>query len=427
MTNMALKAGVPRSTKSLNILKLVVSVQNQNLLIIIWDYGYLRYVYYQNELVDINSLQSYLLSTKMFSVTLLGDVMLGRLNPNKPRVDEQIIQYLKDSTLNIANLECVITGNATGLQQLQRKPKEFMCKHGGTTKQADLLRLLNIGCCNLANNHILDYGFEGVKETIQYLNELKIKWFGFGKNWEIAWKPRIVKLKSPAGCDLKMAIFGIADHFVEWKADTGPGINYFDINNFQNTEQNFNRARWQEIEYIQDEVKKVRSQVDLVTFSVHWGENFQNNVSRSRRDFAHALIDIGVDVVHGHSTHHVQGIEIYNGKLILYGCGEFINDYDVYEDLLQSVNASLGRNFRRFRSDLSFAYKLHIEKNVSNQTAAYLKRLDLLPIKIEHCAVTRLSQEDEDFEVIVQRMRKACHPFGTELREQDDLLVLAIT
>ena len=117
-------------------------------------------------------------------------------------------------------------------------------------------RLLHIGCCNLANNHILDYGFEGVKETIQYLNEHRIKWFGFGKNWEIAWKPRIVKLKSEARCDLKMAIFGLADHFVEWKADTGPGINYFDINNFQNAEQNFNRARWQEIEYIQDEIKK---------------------------------------------------------------------------------------------------------------------------------------------------------------------------
>ena len=76
----------------------------------------------------------------MFSVTLLGDVMLGRLNPNKPQINEKIIQYLKESTLNIANLECVITNNATSLQQLQRNPKEFMCKHGGTTKQADILR-----------------------------------------------------------------------------------------------------------------------------------------------------------------------------------------------------------------------------------------------------------------------------------------------
>ena len=101
-----------------------------------------------------------------------------------------------------------------------------------------MLKKLKIGCCNFANNHILDYDFYGVKDTIQFFNETRIKWFGFGKNWETAWKPRIIRLKTSNDASsepeiLKIALFGLSDHFVEWKADTEAGINYFDIDNFQ--------------------------------------------------------------------------------------------------------------------------------------------------------------------------------------------------
>lgn len=59
-----------------------------------------------------------------------------------------------------------------------------------------------------------------------------------------------------------------------------------------------------------------------------WG-NWGYGVTRRTREFAHELLDhAGVDLIHGHSSHHPLGIEVYRDKLILYGCGDFINDYE---------------------------------------------------------------------------------------------------
>ena len=195
----------------------------------------------------------------MFTISLLGDVMLGRLVPVSNQVDENVINFLQESAFNIANLECVITDKSEVKSKLVNKPKKYMCKQCASQKQGVLLKKLKIGCCNFANNHILDYDFYGVKDTIQFFNETRIKWFGFGKNWETAWKPRIIRLKTSNDASLepeilKIALFGLSDHFVEWKADTEAGINYFDIDNFQNAEQNLNRAKWQAFEYIKEQI-----------------------------------------------------------------------------------------------------------------------------------------------------------------------------
>ena len=67
-------------------------------------------------------------------------------------------------------------------------------------------------------------------------------------------------------------------------------------------------------------------------FSVHWGSNWGYDVPEEQIDFARALIDSGaVDIVHGHSSHHVRPLEIYKGKLIVYGAGDFLNDYEGIE------------------------------------------------------------------------------------------------
>ncbi len=66
----------------------------------------------------------------------------------------------------------------------------------------------------------------------------------------------------------------------------------------------------------------------MVVVSVHWGSNWGYEVRHRQVEFAHALVDAGVDLVHGHSSHHPRPIEIYRDRLILYGCGDFINDYE---------------------------------------------------------------------------------------------------
>ena len=68
---------------------------------------------------------------------------------------------------------------------------------------------------------------------------------------------------------------------------------------------------------------------DIVVVSIHWGGNWGYDISRSEREFAHRLVDAGAaDVVHGHSSHHPKGVEIHGDRPILYGCGDFLNDYE---------------------------------------------------------------------------------------------------
>jgi poly-gamma-glutamate synthesis protein (capsule biosynthesis protein) len=68
---------------------------------------------------------------------------------------------------------------------------------------------------------------------------------------------------------------------------------------------------------------------DIVVVSIHWGENWGYEIPPAQRRFSHQLIDGGAaDLIHGHSSHHFKGIEVYNGRLILYGCGDFIDDYE---------------------------------------------------------------------------------------------------
>lgn len=73
----------------------------------------------------------------------------------------------------------------------------------------------------------------------------------------------------------------------------------------------------------------VRRPGDRVVLSLHWCGNWGYEIAREHRDFAHAVIDeAGIDLLHGHSSHHPMGIELYHGKAILYGCGDFLNDYE---------------------------------------------------------------------------------------------------
>jgi len=80
---------------------------------------------------------------------------------------------------------------------------------------------------------------------------------------------------------------------------------------------------------VADEIGRHAKPDDLIVVSIHWGSNWGYKVPEEQRRFAHALIDrAGVSVIHGHSSHHPKAIEIYRNRLILYGCGDFLNDYE---------------------------------------------------------------------------------------------------
>ena len=199
---------------------------------------------------------------------------------------------------------------------------------------SNLLLTAGIDCCVLANNHVLDWGYDGLDETLKTLDHAGIRHAGAGLNNADASAPAIVPL--PAGSRVLVFALAFPDSGVphSWMAQADrPGVNLV------------TESPAKAVDTISTQIARHRRPGDMVVTSIHWGGNWGYRISRERRTFAHALIDSGlVDVVHGHSSHHPIGIEVYREKLVLYGCGDLLNDYEGISE------------YRKYRGDLSLMY-----------------------------------------------------------------------
>ena len=129
---------------------------------------------------------------------------------------------------------------------------------------------------------------------------------------------------------------------------------------------------------IQTAVAAVRQPRDVVLLSLHWGGNWGYHIPAEERRFAHRLIDeAGVDAVYGHSSHHPKGIEVYRDRLILYGCGDFLNDYEGISGQEQ------------FRADLTLMYFPAFAA-----ASGRLVRLNLVPMQIKRFQTVRPGPDD---------------------------------
>ena len=170
---------------------------------------------------------------------------------------------------------------------------------------------------SLANNHVLDWGQVGLDDTIRHLGKAGIACAGAGPDLAAASAPCV--FATGAG---RVLFFGACTSYSgvpkAWAAEPRkPGVNF--------TARLGDRS----VQEIATAVARVRQPGDLVILSLHWGGNWGYRIDPDERSFAHRLIDeAGVDLLHGHSSHHPKGIELYRGKAILYGCGDFLNDYE---------------------------------------------------------------------------------------------------
>lgn len=120
---------------------------------------------------------------------------------------------------------------------------------------------------------------------------------------------------------------------------------------------------------------------DVVVVSVHWGPNWGYEIPDVQRRFAHRLIDeAAVDVVHGHSSHHVKGIEVYRDRLILYGCGDFLTDYEGIT------------GYELFRDDLGLMYFAELDRSTGR-----LANLRMTPTRMQRFRVNRAAPEESQW------------------------------
>lgn len=201
------------------------------------------------------------------------------------------------------------------------------------------LMLAGIDCCVLANNHVLDYGREGLLETLDTLQRSGLRTAGAGRDVVEARAPAV--LGTRAGTRVLVIGIGLESSGIptEWAATrTESGVNLLDEGPFDAADR------------IARDIAPIRLPGDVLVASVHWGSNWGFHVPESHVTLAHALVDRAhADIVHGHSSHHPKGIEVYQGKLILYGCGDFLNDYEGIT------------GYEEYRGDLSLMYVASIE------------------------------------------------------------------
>ena len=243
--------------------------------------------------------------------------------------------------------------------------------------------------CVLANNHVLDFGPGGLTESLRTLGESGIRYVGAGFDVLEAQRPAVSDLAG--GSRVVTVAAGLRSSGVppHWAATADrPGVAYVDDLSERSAVE------------LADRVVTSKRAGDVTVVSLHWGSNWGYDVEADQVRFAHRLIDAGVDVVYGHSSHHPRPIEVYRGRLILYGCGDLVNDYEGIQP------------FRAFRDDLRLLYFASFEPGRG------LSMLRMVPMLARRMRLERAGQEDTEW--LRSTVQHASERFGTRIDLQED-------
>ena len=291
---------------------------------------------------------------------------------------------LTRSDARIVNLETAVT---TAEDPWPGKGIHYRMHPGN----APCLAAAGIDCCVLANNHVLDWGHRGLEETLDALHAAGIRTAGAGRDAAEAAAPAILDV--PGGGRVLVFAFGATNSGVPraWAATPDrSGVRLLPDLSAQRVEE------------IARQVGAVRQPGDVVVASIHWGDNWGFEIPAAQRVFAERLIEVaGVDVVHGHSSHHVKGIQVHRGKLVLHGCGDLLTDYEGI------------RGHEEFRGDLGLLYLAAVD--VASGRLAHLR---MTPMRVRRFRLGRAAPADVDWlcEVLDREGRR----FGTRVERQPD-------
>ncbi|MFF7973050.1 CapA family protein [Streptomyces sp. NPDC007905] len=244
--------------------------------------------------------------------------------------------------------------------------------------------------CVLANNHVLDFGPPGLAETLDCLAAAGLRTAGAGRDMVAARRPATVPL--PAGGRVLVFSFGMPSSGIpdSWAATGERAGVALTAAPTEGAAAAF-----------ADRLRQVARPGDLVVASVHWGSNWGYAVSRAEVRFAHALVEAGVDVVHGHSSHHPRPLEVYRDRLVLYGCGDLVDDYE-----------GIG-GYERYRDDLRLLHLVSLEPGSGRLTGLRMVPLQARRMRLEHASA-------EDTAWLRTALDRCSRDLGTRVEHGDD-------
>ncbi|MER6826479.1 CapA family protein [Streptosporangium sp. NPDC000563] len=249
--------------------------------------------------------------------------------------------------------------------------------------------------CVLANNHVMDFGRRGLEETLDVLAGAGLRSVGAGREVGEARRPAVV----PVAGGGRVLVFACGTESSgvppEWAAAPDrAGVDFV---------PELSEAAAAELA---DRVRRARRPGDVAVVSIHWGSNWGYHVPRKQTRFAHRLVDGGVDVVHGHSSHHPRPVEVYRDRLVLYGCGDLVDDYEGIP------------GYEEYRDDLRLLYFASVEPG-----SGHLTGLRMVPLRARRMRLQHASEEDSEW--LRRVLDRVGRNFGSRVDlEPDGALVL---
>lgn len=265
-------------------------------------------------------------------ILVTGDFCpLHRLKPlienlQTEQVFGQMLHHLKSADLSITNLECPLTEEGQPISKTGPALKAPLAS-------ADFLRKAGFDLVTLANNHIMDFGAKGLKDTLLTLEMAQINYLGAGKNMTDASGPFGIEKDG-----IKVAILNFAEN--EWSTTNGiqPGANPIDlIENF--------RA-----------IAEAKASSDWVVVIAHGGHEMYRLPSPRMKKLFRFYVDAGANAVINHHPHCTSGYEIYQGSPIFYSIGNFLFDHPDYRHSIWNQGLGIKLNFSEKRIDFELLH-----------------------------------------------------------------------
>lgn len=298
------------------------------------------------------------------TIGFVGDLLLDRGVKTIGR--EKGIDAVFQNTPGIFTGVELVCANLEGAVAAGEKPLNKTFRFNGPPNTGEILKKHNITLVNLANNHSIDFGRDGLRQTVENLQKYGVMSYGYGKNAEAAVQP------------LYITRAGITMAFI--------GAVCFPLEGYVYLPDRFDVGRWDAV-LVGRAIKEARRKADFVFVSFHWGIEFSHRPTATQMKIARFCIDQGADAVIGSHPHVLQGIEVYKGRPIFYSLGNFIFD-QAYEPACRSVLAVL------------------------RVSPGGIEEILIRPVYIRDC--TPELAEGEKKEAIIADLKKYSEVFGTD-------------
>lgn len=354
-----------------------------------------------------------------FSLLAVGDLVPSRplfTSGNASGVSgfEETVNWIQRADIAFGDLEMPLS--------TQGHPREKLITFRASPDLAKDLRRCGFDVLSLANNHSMDYGQEALFETMQRLDDQGIHHIGAGHNVSEAQAPVILKVNGqrvgfvtwscllPVGAAATADRPGLAPIHVQIAYEVNPYIEMEEPGNPPVvrtwTAEDDRRLALQQI-------RQLRQQVDFLAVSIHWGYGAGEDLAEYQQPLGHAIIDAGADIVLGNHVHAIHGVEVYNGKAILYSPGNFIA-----QQPRESASAAALALYAEMSPD---GYMAWLEVNEDGNYG-----LRLIPTSTNAQGLPELAR-GSSFSQIADHIRQLSQKLGTDVDVREEEIVIPVS